>query len=45
MKKFALFILFVSFFLYSCGKKESQENPAFPGLTYEMNMQETTKRL
>ena len=45
MKKMTFFILFISLFLCSCGKKESQENPVFPGLTYEMNMQETLDAL
>ena len=45
MKKMIFFILFISFCLCSCGSKESQTNPGFPGLSWEMDMKEALNAL
>ena len=38
MKKWMIFLLTVSLFLCSCGKKESYPNLEFPGTTWEMSI-------
>ena len=45
MKKFVSIVLFMSFVLCSCSRKQSAADVVFPGTTWEMNMKQVMDAL